>query len=214
MAISEQLPSDPMTNRNSIASFCLAIVSCAIPLMLVFPAAMFALLGMVPILGWHAAQLIAAASSVIAGILGLLQIRRSQGRQAGRGWAWTGIGVSLAATFLIMPVALLGRVLPLVFETRNQKQSMQNLHAIALAMMHYHDDYARFPPTVVSTKDGKPLHSWRVMLLPYLGQKRLFDQFRLDEPWDSPTNKPLLALMPPEYAPPGKHYPLSDYATN
>jgi len=214
MVVAEHLPSERMINRNSIASFCLAIVSCTIPVVLVFPAAIFALLGLVPILGWHAAQLIAAAASVIAGILGLKDIRRSQGRTRGQGWAWTGIGISLAATFLIMPAALLGRVLPLVFETRNRTQSMQNLQKTALAMMQYHDDYARFPPTVVSTRDGKPLHSWRVMLLPYLGQKKLFDQFKLDEPWDSPANKPLLALMPPVYTPPGKGYPPPDYATN
>jgi hypothetical protein len=151
---------------------------------------------------------------MIVGVRALMEIKRSQGRTSGKGLAWTGIGVSLAAAFIIMPGMLFGRILPVVIETRSQTQSMQNLQKIALAMMHYEDDYARFPPTVLSTRDGKPLHGWRVLLLPYLGQKKLYEQFKLDEPWDSPANKPLLAQMPPEYAPPGKRFPPADFATN
>jgi hypothetical protein len=51
---------------------------------------------------------------------------------------------------------------------------------------------------------GKALLSWRVALLPYLGEDRLYRQFKLDEPWDSPHNRKLLARMPAVYAPPGK----------
>ncbi len=50
---------------------------------------------------------------------------------------------------------------------------------------------------------GKALLSWRVTLLPYLGEQELYRQFRLDEPWDGPHNKKLLARMPNVYAPPG-----------
>jgi hypothetical protein len=50
-------------------------------------------------------------------------------------------------------------------------------------------------------KDGKPLLSWRVLLLPHIEQKELFERFRLDEPWDSPHNIRLLPLMPATYAP-------------
>jgi hypothetical protein len=31
--------------------------------------------------------------------------------------------------------------------------------------------------------------SWRVLLLPYLGEQNLHGQFNLEEPWDSPTNQ-------------------------
>ena len=48
--------------------------------------------------------------------------------------------------------------------------------------------------------DGTPLLSWRVALLPQLGYQQLYDRFHLDEPWDSPHNRPLLALMPAELA--------------
>jgi hypothetical protein len=50
--------------------------------------------------------------------------------------------------------------------------------------------------------DGTPLLSWRVLVLPYLGQEELFAQFRLTEPWDSDHNVRLLDRMPSTYAPP------------
>jgi hypothetical protein len=50
---------------------------------------------------------------------------------------------------------------------------------------------------------GQALLSWRVALLPYLNENELFKQFHLNEPWDSPHNKPLLAKMPRVFAPPG-----------
>jgi hypothetical protein len=54
---------------------------------------------------------------------------------------------------------------------------------------------------VVRGKDGRPLYSWRVLLLPSLEEPGLYDQFKLDEPWDSPHNLPLVDKMPRCYAP-------------
>jgi hypothetical protein len=51
------------------------------------------------------------------------------------------------------------------------------------------------------TADGKPLLSWRVHLLPRLGEEALYRRFKLDEPWDSPANRPLINLVPPVYMP-------------
>jgi hypothetical protein len=61
--------------------------------------------------------------------------------------------------------------------------------------------HGRLPPAVVYGEDGTPLLSWRVLILPYIEQQDLYDRFRLDEPWDSPHNLPLLAEMPPLYGP-------------
>jgi hypothetical protein len=69
-------------------------------------------------------------------------------------------------------------------------------------MLNYHDTHGRLPPAVVYGKDGKPLYSWRVLILPFLDQVELYEQFHLDEPWDSPHNTRLLARMPRTYAPP------------
>jgi hypothetical protein len=59
----------------------------------------------------------------------------------------------------------------------------------------------RFPAAAICDKDGKPLLSWRVALLPYIEQGALFNQFKLDEPWDSPNNRKLIESMPEIYAP-------------
>jgi hypothetical protein len=72
-----------------------------------------------------------------------------------------------------------------------------------LAAHNYHDDRGRLPPAVVYGKDGQPLLSWRVLILPYLEQNDLYKQFKLDEPWDSPRNLELLPQMPMIYAAPG-----------
>src|SRR5262249_50301364 len=79
--------------------------------------------------------------------------------------------------------------------------TQNNLHQIAIAMFNYESAMRCFPPPAISSKDGKPLLSWRVALLPYLDQLDLYNQFKLDEPWDSPNNKKLLEKMPKVYAP-------------
>jgi Protein of unknown function (DUF1559) len=72
---------------------------------------------------------------------------------------------------------------------------------IALAMHNFAaSNGCRFPSAAIR-KDGKPLLSWRVAILPYLAESRLYGKFRLDEPWDSPHNFPLLVEMPDVYAP-------------
>ena len=73
---------------------------------------------------------------------------------------------------------------------------------ISLALHLYHDTHGRFPPAVVRDKSGRPLLSWRVLVLPYLESQDLYRQFKLDEPWDSPRNLPLSAHMPEIFAPP------------
>src|SRR5262249_33286790 len=78
-----------------------------------------------------------------------------------------------------------------------------NLYELGLAMHRYHEEHGHFPHAVIPDKDGKPLLSWRVALLPSLGFEELYKQFKLDEPWDSPHNKPLLAKMPKVYDVPG-----------
>jgi prepilin-type processing-associated H-X9-DG protein len=79
--------------------------------------------------------------------------------------------------------------------------SKNNLRLLGAAMHRYHDKYGYFPPAAVYTADYRPLLSWRVLLLPYLGQESLAEQFDLDEPWDSLKNKPLLEKMPVVFTP-------------
>ncbi len=71
-----------------------------------------------------------------------------------------------------------------------------NLKQIGLALHLYHDAYGSFPPAYVVDELGKPLYSWRVLVLPYLDQGPLYEKFHLDERWDSPHNAPLLEPVP------------------
>jgi len=94
---------------------------------------------------------------------------------------------------------LIALLLPAVQFPRGSARRMQssnNLKQIILAMHNYHDVYRGFPAACVTDKNGKPLLSWRVLILPFMEQGRLFDQFHFDEPWDSPHNKKLIPLMP------------------
>ena len=73
---------------------------------------------------------------------------------------------------------------------------------LGIAIHNYHDTYNRFPPAYSTDKDGKPLLSWRVLVLPYVEQQTLYEQFHLDEPWDSEHNKTLIAKMPTAFRSP------------
>lgn len=64
------------------------------------------------------------------------------------------------------------------------------------ALEAYHKDKGHYPPPAITTRDGKPLLSWRVALLPYMGEKALYEQFKLDEPWYSRHNKKLIVKIP------------------
>jgi len=87
--------------------------------------------------------------------------------------------------------------------TRAKTQSRLNLRKLALAMQnHSATNKGYMPPAALINKDGKAVLSWRVLLLPYLGERELYEQFKLSEPWDGPNNKKLLSRMPAVYAPP------------
>lgn len=83
-----------------------------------------------------------------------------------------------------------------------QVESANQLRQLAVAMHNYHGAHDRFPAPHSNNAQGKPLLSWRVHLLPYLGEDELYRQFKLDEPWDSDHNKKLIARMPKVFAAP------------
>jgi prepilin-type processing-associated H-X9-DG protein len=105
----------------------------------------------------------------------------------------------------LAPVAV-ALMLPAVQAARSaarRAQSVNNLKQIGLALHNHHSANNRFPPQAISDRDGKPLLSWRVAILPFLEQQGLFAEFKRDEPWDSAHNKALLERMPSVYAIPG-----------
>jgi prepilin-type processing-associated H-X9-DG protein len=68
---------------------------------------------------------------------------------------------------------------------------VNNLKRIGLAMHNYHDVHKCFPPAYIPDKNGRPMHSWRVLLLPFMEQEGLYGQYNFDEPWDGPNNRRL-----------------------
>jgi hypothetical protein len=91
-----------------------------------------------------------------------------------------------------------------LMDAASQARSANNLKQIAIALHNYHDTYGAFPPAAVCGKKGNPQLSWRVLILPFIEQSNLYQEFKLDEPWDSAHNKKLLAKMPNVYAMPSK----------
>jgi Protein kinase domain/Protein of unknown function (DUF1559) len=77
-----------------------------------------------------------------------------------------------------------------------------SLRRIVNAMKAYHGEHGRLPPAVVTGADGQPLYSWRVLLLPYLGEGSLYRRFHLNRAWDHSSNAPLLSHIPAVFAAP------------
>ncbi|HEY1188451.1 MAG TPA: DUF1559 domain-containing protein [Gemmata sp.] len=107
----------------------------------------------------------------------------------------------------VVPAILLGALVAVPAGAQDEPPSFKemaasqnNLKQIVLAVHNFHDANDKFIDDI-RDKDGKPLLSWRVALLPYIEENPLYESFKLDEPWDSDTNKKLIAKMPKIYAP-------------
>lgn len=79
---------------------------------------------------------------------------------------------------------------------------MNSFKQIALGMLNYENARGSLPAASNYDPEGKPLLSWRVYVLPYMEQQALFNQFHLDEPWDSEHNRKLIDQMPGLFADP------------
>jgi hypothetical protein len=97
---------------------------------------------------------------------------------------------------------VIAQLLPAIEHARGaaqRAQSMNTLKHIALAIHTYADAKKVLPPAYTASPDGKPLLSWRVAILPFLGETELYGQFHQDEPWDSDHNKQLIEKIPAIY---------------
>lgn len=97
---------------------------------------------------------------------------------------------------------LIGLFLPAVQTAREAARRMtcvNNLKQIGVAMQGYHQKYGCFPPSFIPDEKGKPKHSWRVLILPFLDKQDVYAKYRFDEPWNSPNNMALERSMPKVY---------------
>lgn len=97
---------------------------------------------------------------------------------------------AMVATTCLLAVCLMSAV-RYAKERSHRPRCYNNLRQIAIALQMYHDEYRSLPPAYVADAGGKPIHSWRVLLLPFLECEPLYKQYRFDEPWDGPNNRKL-----------------------
>jgi prepilin-type processing-associated H-X9-DG protein len=180
-------PGEERTSGKAIASFVLGMMSivCCLNVLTGVPALIF-------------------------GVLGANDVKASHGRIKGHGLAVAGMVLGGLGSTLVVIGMLIGLLLPAVQAAREaarRAQCTNNLKQIALALHNYNDMNKTFPAAAITGQDGKPLLSWRVAILPFIGRADLYDRFHLDEPWDSPHNSALLSQMPVTYrcpsSPPG-----------
>jgi hypothetical protein len=146
--------------------------------------------------------IVTALPGILFAVLALRDIGRSEGRLRGTGMAVTGIVLSGLGVLLLLPLGLVYAV-HRVRVASTRMQDTNSLKQLGLAMHNYHDANGRFPQSAAyQDADGRPLLSWRVAILPYIGEEQLYRRFRLNEPWNSPHNTALLPLMPKVYARP------------
>ena len=118
------------------------------------------------------------------------------------------VGVVAVPMLVICLGVMVGLLLPAVQASREAARRMQcsnNMKQIALAMLNYESTYKTFPPAYTTDANGKPLHSWRTLLLPYMEQQALYSQIDLNKPWDDPVNLPFSQVVIPTYACPSGH---------
>jgi hypothetical protein len=83
-----------------------------------------------------------------------------------------------------------------------------NLKQLGLSLHMYHEQYGSLPPAYLADESGRPMHSWRVLLLPFFEQQALYDRYRFDEPWDGPNNRLLADEISRVYSCPADTKPL------
>jgi hypothetical protein len=143
------------------------------------------------VLVWSALAVFGLWGLAVAGALLLVvaYVRTGSWHEIG----WLEIGCVILA-ILVVP-ALLSSAVRTPRGPHYRTYCMNNLHQLAVALLSYHQDHHRFPPAYTLGPDGTPWHSWRVLILPYLGEKALYDQYDFDEPWNGPNNSRLAAQL-------------------
>lgn len=98
-------------------------------------------------------------------------------------------------------------LLPAISSARSaakRSHCLSNIKELYIALENYHHKHGSYPPAYLADSQGTPIHSWRVLLLPYLGENELYRHYDFDEPWNGPNNRKLWDRMPEVYACPAQ----------
>ncbi|MBQ9873079.1 MAG: DUF1559 domain-containing protein [Thermoguttaceae bacterium] len=107
-------------------------------------------------------------------------------------------GLLVGFCVLVVLLTIPGFVLSMRENARRERCDI-NLALIYQGFVEYCDANGTFPPAFTTDSNGAKLHSWRVLLLPYIGEEELYSQIRLDEPWDSEWNRQFWTKTPNVY---------------
>ncbi|MEM8734440.1 MAG: DUF1559 domain-containing protein [Planctomycetota bacterium] len=128
----------------------------------------------------------------------------------GQGKLWLVKAAGLVVVTGVMGVCVLFLLWPVLQSLKQRRDAvacMNNASQIARALTAYAQDYGTFPPAIVYDKTGKAMHSWRVLVLPYLGEEALYAQYNFDEPWDGTKNLDLFDQCPDIFISPATQTP-------
>jgi hypothetical protein len=156
------------------------------------------------------------AAVLVVAVAGFLRIRAEQSRVPRSGPSrvlaiaglvpfvsrWLHLRVLLLVigfAFVALVVTLLLSALLTARESSWQGRCFNNLRQLALSLYQHHEVHGSLPPAYIADKNGKPMHSWRVLILPYLEQEALHDAYDFNEPWDGSNNAKLAEQRAPLY---------------
>ncbi len=130
-------------------------------------------------------------------------------QQAPQGGGKGGAFYVLIAAVVAVPVMLVcggilvALLLPAVQAAREAARRMEcsnNLKQVAMALFSYESTYGEHPPAYTEDANGNRLHSWRTLILPYMGQEALYSEIDLTKPWDDPANAAYADMQLPAFA--------------
>ena len=109
-------------------------------------------------------------------------------------------GIAIGLLVAVAGVAWLTGRIDEARRSARQGDCIMHLKQISLALLNYQDRYGSLPPAVVADASGKPLHSWRVLILPFLDGDDVYARYDFREPWNGPNNSRLQAELPASFA--------------
>lgn len=109
------------------------------------------------------------------------------------------VAVILVGCLVFAAVRIGGKTMTRLTTNRERTSSIQNLEKIAKALNAYAADHGSYPPPATRDAKKKKMHSWRVLILPYLGEEELYGKFDLNRSWDDAANMSLASEMPAVY---------------
>ena len=123
------------------------------------------------------------------------------------------LGAALATAVFALPLLLFTPIFHAQRQPYPRGMCMNQVRQIALAILNYESEHGHFPPPYSTDENGRPLHSWRVLILPYLEEIALYKTIDLSKPWNHPDNLKLASRMPDVFKCPSDKSRFSDQTT-